>query len=74
MKKSTIGLIVCLVIAVTVSIAAIIYEKRVKESREADLAAEKRNAIREKCNYGGDEMHEPPDPIPLAPSTNTLAR
>lgn len=69
MKKSTLGLVVCLVITVIISVVAVISEKKAKAERDAYLISQKHNERRERCNYGGDEMHEPPDP-PSATLTN----
>ncbi len=60
MKKSTLGLVVCLVITVIISVVAVVSEKKAKAERDAYLISQKHNERRERCNYGGDEMHEPP--------------
>ena len=82
MKKSTLGLIVCLVIAVIVSIVAVISEKKANDAvrcwgkervdRDANNLKEwKRieDEERKKNPYTGDCMREPPDP-PSATLTN----
>jgi hypothetical protein len=77
MKKSTLGLNVCLVIAVIVSIAAVIYEKRVKAEKVAsDLRDQQmiEDGKRMKYRYSGDCMHEPPEPVPVATRTNVTGR
>jgi hypothetical protein len=73
-KKSTLGLIVCLVITVIVCVVAVISEKKAKAERGAYLSSQKQNERRERCNYGGDEMHEPPEPVPVATRTNVTGR
>jgi hypothetical protein len=77
MKKSTLGLIVCLVIAVIVSIAAGISVKKAKAERDANNLRERKRIEHRKyleSRYTGDCMYEPQDPVPLARSTNSLAR
>jgi len=80
MKKSTVGLLVgfvCLVIVVVVSIVAGISEKKRRAERDANNLRERKRIEHKKyleSRYTGDCMYEPQDPVPLAPSTNTLAR
>jgi hypothetical protein len=85
MKKSTLGLIACLIITVIVSIAAVVSEKKEKAAvrcwekerveRDANnLKERKRIEDEERINnpYTGGDMREPPEPVPPAISTNTI--
>ena len=83
-KKSTLGLIVCLVITVIVCVVAVISEKKAKAAvrcweterveRDANnLRERKRIEDQERINnpYSGDCMREPPEPVPVVTRTNT---
>lgn len=82
MKKSTLGLIVCLVITMIVSVFAVISEKKAKAAVrcwETERAERDANNLKEwkriedgkrmENPYTGDCMREPPDP-PSATLTN----